>query len=57
MAGVGNEAVISLDKVVDYIVEDDTTEVIGLLVESVRDPRTCGPPRCGPSTPANRSSR
>ena len=39
MVGVGNEAVISLDKVVDHLVDDPATGVIGLLVESVRDPR------------------
>lgn len=38
LAGVGNGAVISLENVVDYLVDDPATEVIGLLVESVQDP-------------------
>jgi acyl-CoA synthetase (NDP forming) len=40
MVGVGNEAMISIDKVVDYFVDDEQTEVIGLFLESVRDPAT-----------------
>ncbi|HZC10215.1 MAG TPA: acetate--CoA ligase family protein [Mycobacterium sp.] len=37
LAGVGNEAVTSIDDVLDYLVEDDSTEVIGLYLETTRN--------------------
>lgn len=38
LAAVANEAVISLDHMIDYFVEDDATRVIALFMETTRDP-------------------
>jgi acyl-CoA synthetase (NDP forming) len=38
LAGVANEAVITLDHMIDYFVEDPATKVIGLFMETTRDP-------------------
>ncbi|WP_134765202.1 acetate--CoA ligase family protein [Nocardioides sp. 1609] len=38
LAGVANEAVISLDHMIDYFVEDPATQVIGIYMETTRDP-------------------
>ncbi len=37
MVATGNEAMLSLSDVVDYLVDDPTTHVIALFVESIRD--------------------
>ncbi len=38
LAAVANEAMISLDNMIDYFVEDEATKVIALFMETTRDP-------------------
>lgn len=38
LAAVGNEAVISIDQVIDYLVEDEHTRVISIFLETTRYP-------------------